>query len=159
MAYWLEDTIGRAYFAPNVEKAGSHAEALARFIRPDFSYGSTVILEDPRVQEKSGEPTGGAVRILEYKAQEIVCQVRAGTDGYLVLLDSYYPGWKATVDGRATEIFRANYTFRAVPITSGDPRVVFSFHPRMFYWGLAISAMTLVAGLLLAVFTGRNRSV
>ena len=36
------------------------------------------------------------------------------TEGYLVVSDTWYPGWQATVDGEAATIERANVHFRAV---------------------------------------------
>ncbi len=156
-AYWIENTIGRAYFVPNVERARSHEDALKRFLRPDFNFGSTIVLEDGPAGERSGEPSGGAVRILEYRAQKVACQVNAATDGYLVLLDTFYPGWSARVDGKESEILRANYSFRAVAVPAGNHRVEFFFRPRMFYWGLTLSLATLLGGSLFAVFTPRGR--
>jgi hypothetical protein len=48
---------------------------------------------------------------------------------FLVLSDTYYPGWKATVDGVRQEVLRVNYAFRGIKLPEGSRKVVFSFDP------------------------------
>ena len=43
----------------------------------------------------------------------------APRDGLAVILDPFYPGWTATVDGKPTPILRADFAFQAVPVTAG----------------------------------------
>jgi hypothetical protein len=153
--YWLENTISRAFLVSNVEIAASHADALRRFIRPDFPYGNTVVLEDSLRAARSGQPPAGSVKIERYQSSRVTCRVDARQAAYLVLLDSYYPGWSATVDGATAEILRANYLFRAVEVPAGSHAVEFVFRPRSFYWGLGISLATLFCGILTCVFSAR----
>jgi uncharacterized membrane protein YfhO len=76
----------------------------------------------------------------------------------LVLADSYYPGWKAFVDGREEVIRRANLFFRAVQLPAGNHIVEFRYEPRSFTFGLVISAATLVAlAVVTAILTFRAR--
>lgn len=60
---------------------------------------------------------------LEYKAQ--VENPRTA-----VFSEIYYPyGWKATIDGEPTEIFRVNYILRAINLPAGEHDIVFYFAP------------------------------
>jgi hypothetical protein len=146
--YWLENTISRAYLVSNVEAAASHADALRRFLRPDFPFGSTVVLEDPSHSTRSGFPSAGSVKIVRYENRRVICRAEARSAGYLVLLDTYYPGWNAYVDGAKVEVLRANYAFRAVAVPAGSHTVEFVFRPWSFYWGLGVSLATLFGGVL-----------
>jgi len=67
----------------------------------------------------------------------------------LVLLDAYYPGWKAYVDGVETSVIRANYMFRAVSLPAGEHRIVFEYRPCSFMLG---AGLTIVGMLALVVF-------
>jgi uncharacterized membrane protein YfhO len=82
--------------------------------------------------------------------------------GILVLADSYYPGWKAYVDGKEEKILRANLFFRAVSLSAGRHTVEFRYEPRSFAIGLAISVGTVIVLIITSVIfylRGRKRTV
>lgn len=78
----------------------------------------------------------------------------AGRDGYLVLGESWAPGWRAWVDGRAAPILRANSVHRAVAIPPGRHQVEFRYVPADFRLGLYVSGVALA--VLLAAVVGRT---
>ena len=59
----------------------------------------------------------------------------------LVLSDMYYPGWKAFVDGEETKIYRADYTFRAIPLNAGTHQVEFVYDPISFKVGAGVTVL------------------
>lgn len=69
----------------------------------------------------------------------------------LLFLDSYYPGWKARVNGEETSIFRANDAFKAILLPAGSHAVEFSYHSSKTSLGLAISTTTFFVLLLIIV--------
>jgi uncharacterized membrane protein YfhO len=81
---------------------------------------------------------------LQYDLHTVTLSVDAGQPGYLVLSDTYYPGWRATVDGQPEAIWRANYAFRAVYVPAGQHTVQFVFDPAIWKAGLAVSGVTLL---------------
>jgi uncharacterized membrane protein YfhO len=76
--------------------------------------------------------------------------VEASEDAWLVLRDTYFPGWRAYVGEREERIRRADYLFRAVPVPAGRHRVIFRYSPSSFGYGMAVSsvALILIGGLL-----------
>jgi len=66
-----------------------------------------------------------------------------------VLADTYYPGWRATVDGAPARIVAANHLFRGVPVPAGRHRVRFEYRPWQVPVGIAVSALALLVVLLL----------
>lgn len=91
------------------------------------------------------EPPATAPRgeVLSISADLSVIEANAGTDGWLVVAATHYPGWHAAVDGSATPIERANLAFRAVWLTAGRHTVVFDYSPA---W-LPPAALLSLAGL------------
>ena len=71
----------------------------------------------------------------------------ASQPSYLVLAYTYYPGWRATVDGHPAQILRANYAFMALPVESGAHHVVLTYRPISLLWGLIISSLSALAML------------
>lgn len=66
-------------------------------------------------------------KITTYQSNLIKVEVDAPQDGYLVLTDTFYPGWKATVDGQEAKIIPALHAFRGVPISQGMHVIKFMF--------------------------------
>jgi hypothetical protein len=90
----------------------------------------------------------GETRILSYTPERVTVQVQADQAGYLVLTDTYYPGWRATVDGEAVSILRAEPYFRATRMEAGEHRVEFIYRPLSLRLGIALSAISLLVALL-----------
>ena len=63
---------------------------------------------------------------------------------FVMVAENWYPGWEATVDGAPAPVFPADGVFRALYLTTGFHRIELEFHPRHFFWGAAISLLTIV---------------
>jgi uncharacterized membrane protein YfhO len=57
----------------------------------------------------------------------------------LVVAESYYPGWRATIDGHPVNILRANYLSQGLAIWPGKHVVEFKYEPGSFRYGALIS--------------------
>jgi uncharacterized membrane protein YfhO len=77
--------------------------------------------------------------------------------GYLVLADTWYPGWRATVDGAPTEVLRANHAFRAVRLEAGEHVVDMVYRPTSVLVGGAVSLAALALLLVAASLLVRTR--
>jgi hypothetical protein len=130
--------------------AGAHG-ALAQTLS-----SSSKALEEKPVLEGAGSPPGGTPlgastgRVTVDQNEHVELRVDARAAGYVVLDDSYYPGWNATVDGHGAPILAANEDFRAVHVGPGRHLVSFTYRPASATVGALLSLATL-AGLLLAV--------
>jgi hypothetical protein len=89
--------------------------------------------------------------ITEEEPESVSIETSCEHPGYLILSDTYYPGWKSFVDGRESEIHRANYAMRAVYLEPGQHNVQFVFDPISFRIGALISLISLVGVLSLGV--------
>jgi hypothetical protein len=93
----------------------------------------------------------GSSRVLRRAPDRVVLEVEASAPGFVVLADAFDPGWRATVDGRAASIRRANVAFRAVGVPAGRHVVEMVYRPRGAARGLVLTAGGLV--LLIAAAT------
>jgi uncharacterized membrane protein YfhO len=89
-----------------------------------------------------------SARIVADGANRVVVEAGAGANGgYLVLLDSYSPDWRVSVDGRRADMVQANGLFRAVRLAPGRHVVEFVYRPRALIWGAAVSGVALALTL------------
>lgn len=98
----------------------------------------------------NGQPTSTA-QIARYSPGWVEIQAELGRPGYLVLLDSYYPGWRAWVDGQPAPVWRADILFRAVALEPGQHLVTFVYEPPSFRLGSA-TTLAALAGLSIVAF-------
>ena len=80
--------------------------------------------------------------------------------GVVILSDSYYPGWQATVDGEPARIYAANHLFRGVEVGAGVHEVRFIYRPSSIRIGAGLSfvgVIVLVALFIAARHEGRKK--
>ena len=63
------------------------------------------------------------VKLTSYDADALKYEVNSKNGGVVVFSEIYYPGWKATIDGKDAEIGRANYVLRAMYVPAGKHSV------------------------------------
>jgi len=88
--------------------------------------------------------TNSSVRITADQADRVELAASLAQPGFLLLLDTYFPGWTATVNGRPAKIYRADYNFRAVQLPAGQALVCFTYRPATFRYGLILAALSLL---------------
>ena len=140
----------------SLKSVSSPQQSLEKPLSPDFDfpYTNTLILEDPAVAGRTAVAGAGTARILEYQNQRVLCEVESGSQGYLVLLDSCYPGL-ACVLGRDRG---SRYWLPIMPsgrLKCGPVNIGSSSRPRSFYAGLSVTCLAIAFGTVV-VFRGRD---
>lgn len=127
----------------------------------EFNPLTYVILEEPsrlttntsgENLQKEANPT-----ILEYSPNSVTIKATLLEDGYLVLGDTFYPGWNAYVDGEKNRVLKTNYILRSVFLEKGAHLVQFIYEPKSFTIGMIIT-LTSIA-ILIPVSISCNRFV
>ncbi len=168
--YSLPDALPRAFLVPSarVVTGSGHdddflpaeqMEALLAVTSPDFDPRAEVVIDRARGEElpqqnTKGTPSPGSVRIRSYEAERVVLDVDATESAWLFLSDTWYPGWKARVDGQPAAIFPANVAGRTLWVPQGTHQVEFVFESGPLRLG---SLLALVASLLLVLIGVRFR--
>ncbi len=139
----------RAFVVHQATIAASGTQALSHLKNGGFNLQKQVILETDRVLPplSPAAETDDEVVITDYKPSVVEIEAKLASNGLLVLLDSWYPGWQVYVDGRQEPIMRANYFAQAVYLEAGSHTVQFIYRPLSFRGGLILS----VGGLLIII--------
>ncbi|MDB4285332.1 YfhO family protein [bacterium] len=159
--YELTEHQPRAYVAASARSVtGDDDTAAMQLVSPSFNPQREVLIHGELPQGRGGSIPGivegrDAARITESSAQEVVVEAASADGGFLVLADTWYPGWRAELDGQEVPVMRANVNQRAVELPPGQHTVRFFFRPSVFFWGMSISFIAL-GSLLLALILTRN---
>ncbi len=166
----LQDAPPRASVVPRVEVVADVGSALRRVLADDFPWESQVVLSpepvtgrEPAVPQGvttvTGDaptaevgPGGGYADEEVYDNDQIRLRVWAPRPSYLLVRDSWAPGWTATVSGTDVPVELANGAYRAVPVPAGDSVVEFRYRTPGLRVGLALAAVALTAMLVGAVW-------
>jgi hypothetical protein len=146
----------RVRFVRGATVVASERGAAARLLDPRFDPSREIVLEDttdrPDPPADSSDVTAGAqpatAVITRETGSELIVDADAPRNGYLLLADTYYPGWTAEVDGQPTTLYRADVSIRGIRLPKGRHQVRFAYDPPRFFAGLWIS-LSAVATLLL----------
>lgn len=163
--YQVVNALPRAMVVGGEAWVASADAALARFMDPGFDPTRQVLLQ-------GAAPSGlGAAAPREQAVPDarvdwqvdrpntLRIAVTSPRPGWLVVRDSWDPGWKAEVDGRRTRVVRADLGFRAVRVPAGTSVVGFVYDPTAVFVGASISvAAELTLGLVAIVPWIRRRT-
>ena len=132
----------RARFVENVRVENDSAAAIRTLWNDrEFNPSTSAIVEN-----YSGDTRfeSGEVISADYsKGSSVTLSVKTGRRAFLVLSDTWYPGWKAFVDDKQTPIYKTNAVSRGILIEGdGEHKIEFRFVPMSFYLGLTITCLT-----------------
>ncbi len=153
---------------PCKRAVGSSDQAQKLMLEGNVDFDREVIIEDPTEDSEyecsSGQnPEGNSPSVLSQIRADlnspghVEYQAGVNASGWLVIADTWYPGWKAWVDGQSTPIFHANYLFRAIFLPAGDHHIVFEYKPVSFTAGALISLVSLTVIALIALSGNKSR--
>jgi uncharacterized membrane protein YfhO len=128
-----------------VDPDRSQSEALA--YREYLSVQSTSPFGRTDAQ-KPRQQAPEAVKILNFSPNRIEMEATTDRNRVLVLLDSYYPDWRAAIDGKDVSVIGANYVYKAIELPLGHHTVSFYYQPKSFFRGLYVSLGTVLVWLL-----------
>lgn len=147
----LENTnaLPRAFMVYDWESDKVGTEILDALLVKDFPYQKKIFVEG--YNSEPAKVGTYQVEYQEYLENRSKLKVKTTVPGLLFISDTYYPGWKAYLDGKETTIFKADYAFRAIEVPEGEHLIKFEYRPDSFFNGLKISLVSLIILSLLSV--------
>jgi hypothetical protein len=116
---------------------------LNTYYAASFDPRQEVLLTQP-VEFQPSDQFRGQVEQVEYRPNHVTIKTRQEGNGFLVLNDTYFPGWTVTVDGQPGTILKANHYYRAVKLGPGEHTLEFDYFPQGFKEGLITSSIFLL---------------
>lgn len=102
-----------------------------------------VVVESSESLQPPGDTLGqGKVHLVEERPNRLEIAVDGTAAGWLLIRDSWFPGWQARVDGVETALYPADYLFKAVPVPDGNHRIELEYKPASFVFGTIASLIS-----------------
>ncbi|MEK7543331.1 MAG: YfhO family protein [Patescibacteria group bacterium] len=114
--YVVERPIG----ASGKEETMQALYAIKDYRREAIVEGNISILSVPMRSDES-------VSLENYDPNRLEINTTLSVPRLVVVTNVYHPGWRATIDGKTTEIYRTNYAFQGIVVPSGTHTIVFSY--------------------------------
>ena len=99
-----------------------------------------------QVNLRDYDPDAGYVRI----------EVQSGGPRMLVYCENYHENWRPLLDGQETEMYRANYAWRAVFVPAGEHVVEFRYRSARVVFFRAVTLLSLGIALALGLWDYRR---
>jgi uncharacterized membrane protein YfhO len=144
---------GNAWFVQKVKFVNSPDEEMKALDSLDSKNEVILNQKEFGVQLKNNtfvKDTLSTINLTSYKPNHLKYVSNNSNPGLAVFSEMYYAdGWNATIDGKATSHFRANYAIRAMEIPSGNHIIEFKFEPQVVKTGSTIALISFIIMILL----------
>ena len=143
--YRNRHALPRSFVVHQLRVIQEPGEVLRQMGNPGFNPALVAIVEEnvaslPADANVQSPPP----RLVERSLNRLLLEASLNSPGLLVLADVFYPGWRCYVDGKETNIYRANYVMRGAFVPAGRHLVEFRYDPLSFKIGALISLAALV---------------
>ena len=125
-----DDFLPRAFIVHRAQVIKKDDEILSFLMNKRFNPAEMVVIENNSrgmPPDSTSIDRGDRVVIVQYTDRNITIKASAALDGYLVLSDCYYPGWKCYLDGHRIDILKADYILRAIHLPRGEHNIEFRY--------------------------------
>jgi len=157
--------LGNAWYVTSLKNAATANDECDAIGQVDLA--TTIVVGDDFRQYVQGfKPAadGSVITLTSYAPDVLTYKTQSSADGTVVFSEIYYPyGWKAYIDGKPADIFRANYLLRAMNIPAGQHEIRMEFRPDSIRKGNTISIICIlimyatVLGVIAGTLVKRGR--
>ncbi len=145
---------GNAWFVKTIKTVPNPDAEILALGNIDLKTNCIIQEKNKGANIQSNYPDKGTIKLIAYKANQLVYESNTTNTQFAVFSEIYYPnGWKASIDGAPQDHYAVNYLLRGMLIPAGKHEVVFSFEPEVYYFGNSV-AMVGSSALCLLILTG-----
>ncbi|MEP7198286.1 MAG: YfhO family protein, partial [Chloroflexota bacterium] len=149
----------RAFMVYQAQAVANGDEAFAALTTSGLDPMKTIVIEEnsnssPRADVARGiipnpnrQPSTFNVQVTTRSTNSLDLAVTTDADGWLFVGETFYPGWRATVDGNDAPVLRADYLFRAVRVSAGTHTIKMVFDPWSWKVGVGLTGLGVIGWL------------
>ncbi|RHR77790.1 YfhO family protein [Odoribacter sp. AF15-53] len=146
---------GNAWFVKDYELVNTPDDEIITLKQIDPKESAVINKEFQSIIQDKGFnfDENATIQLTSYAPNKLEYKTSAADEQLAVFSEVYYPkGWNVYVDGKPSELFRADYILRAMIVPAGEHVITFEFKPQSYFMGAKISAIS--SGILLLALLG-----
>lgn len=122
-----------------------------------FQSKAVAVLENTNYKERAFFDQGdGTATIVHYSPEKISIDYKTNSAANLILLDTWYPGWVASINKNPIEIYKYDEIFRKISVPTGEGRIEFEYKPKSFTIGLYTFIASFVVWVILLLLVRKD---
>jgi len=156
--YRYSGFLPRAWLAEEATVLPEDGSVYTKLLDPRLDPRRTVLLTAEPACLSAAVPTaagaGGATSVVEVadsSDEHLLLQISSPRTSYLVVSQTFDPGWKARIDGASAPVLKANLNFLAIPVPAGRHAVSLDYRPDSYRWGWITFAIAVASFALLLI--------
>jgi hypothetical protein len=134
----LADSRPRAWFVTSAIPSFDPATDINR-----IDLASEALIDSGQVPQQLSPSPKGSVKIQTDRPGHFAVTTDCPSAQLLIVNESFYTGWKATIDGQVVDVLRANGDFLGVLVRAGQHEIRLTFQPDSLYYGRLTSSFGL----------------
>lgn len=117
----------RVYFVKTVVRSSDNQQVISELFTKKFEINNKAFVTNgsDETQLMGRTWSKGNANVLSYTAEQIMIETQNSGDGFLILADTFYPTWHASIDGKEVKIYQTNYLVRGIVVPAGKHTIQF----------------------------------
>ncbi|GIX41605.1 MAG: hypothetical protein KatS3mg129_1338 [Leptospiraceae bacterium] len=158
---FYNNVIPRAYFAKSIEYIKQDELLNLLFLDKNFIINTNLIersfIHSNLLQKNNFLVNNTSIEWLISSDYYLKLKTFNKNEGFLVLLDLYYPSWKAFIDNKEVPIYPVNIIGRGIFVPAGEHIIEFKFYPKSLIIGIIVSILSFIAlGVFIYILTQKK---
>jgi hypothetical protein len=139
VVYRLRGALGRAYAVPSVQAEAGEREVVRALAADGFVADSVAYTSDAGA---AGDYPGSRASLIRWRRDDpdsLELAVTCSAPTFVVLADTWFPGWTATLDGQSIPVRRVDFALRGMAVPAGRHALTMSFTPEGWRTGVRMT--------------------
>lgn len=144
---------GNAWLVQNAKFVNTPDEEIGELNKNNLQQTAVIHNEFKNQISKTSFDGTGSIKQTSYSPNKLTYEFESASDQFVVFSEVWYGpnlGWHVTIDGKETDLIRANYVLRSCVVPAGKHQIVMEFKPTSYKMGTMLSMICslLIIGLL-----------
>lgn len=159
--------MGNAWFVKAVKFVNGPVEEMKAL--DNFNPADTAVVDESFkkfITSYTAADSTASIKMTSFDNDAITYKTSSNAPHAAVFSEIYYKDWKAYIDGKPADYFKANYVLRSMIVPAGTHTIEFKFEPAAYFTGRTVSNIStwilmllLVAALIAEMMSGRKKTV